>query len=166
MAVRFDRTLAYRNKNPLNIRYVNSVKWQRQIGNGGGFVEFESFSWGYRAAVIILRNYQLRGLKTISQIISTWAPRSENNTVAYIKTVLESMNGVFRTPSQGGLEPYTAESVINLKDREEVKNLLLAMSKVEMGATTAAQQHFLRRYAYIGYDMAVTQVGFFNGIKY
>ena len=76
------------------------------------------------------------------------------------------MNGVFRTPSQGGLEDYTAESVINLKDREEVKNLLLAMSKVEMGATTAAQQHFLRHYAYIGYDMAVTTNGFFNGIKY
>lgn len=165
MAVRFERTLAYRNKNPLNIRCVRSVNWQGMIGNGGGFVEFLSFSLGYRAAVIILRNYHLRGIKTISQIISTWAPRSENNTVEYIHVVLDYMNGVFRLPSQGGLEDYTAESVIHLKDREEVKNLLLAMSKVEMGATTAPQLHFLRHFAYIGYDMAVTTNGFFNGIK-
>ena len=163
MGERFERTVAYRNHNPLNIRYVNTVKWQGQIGNGGGFVHFSTFSEGYRAAVRILRSYRLRGIKTISQIISTWAPRSENNTVAYIKAVVDYMNGVFRLPSQGGCEAYTAESVINLKDREEVKHLLMAMTKVEMGAN-AAQLHALRMFITIGYDMAVTSKDFFKGI--
>ncbi len=165
MEDRFEKSLAYRNKNPLNIR-DNGTKWQGWQGREKGFVIFSSFSMGYRAAVKILRSYHLRGIKTIGGIIRTWAPSQENDTEKYLRVVLEYMNGVFRTPSQGGLEDYTAESVINLKDREEVKNLLLAMSKVEMGATTAAQQHFLRHYAYIGYDMAVTTNGFFNGIKY
>lgn len=159
MEDRFDRTLAVRNKNPLNIRYVNTVKWQGQTGNGGGFVTFSSFEKGYRAAVRILRSYRLRGLKTISQIISTWAPRSENNTVAYIKAVVDYMNGVFAWDKR----EYTAESEINLKDREEVKNLLMAMTKVETGAN-AAQLHYLRQYIYIGYDLAVTSKDFFKGI--
>ena len=159
MGERFERTLAFRNKNPLNIRYVNTVKWQGQVGNGSGFVAFSSFSWGYRAAVRILRNYRLRGIKTISQIISTWAPRSENNTVAYIKTVLDYMNGVFRWDA----DEYTAESEIRLRDREEVKYLLMAMTKVEMGAN-AAQLHAMRMFITIGYDMAVTSKDFFKGI--
>ena len=159
MATQFERTVAYRNHNPLNIRYVKTIKWQGQIGNGGGFVHFSTFSEGYRAAVRILRNYRLRGIKTISQIISTWAPRSENNTVAYIKSVLDFMNGVFRWET----DEYTAESEINLRDREEVKNLLMAMTKVEMGAN-AAQLHALRMFITIGYDMAVTSKDFFKGI--
>lgn len=159
MAGRFERTVAYRNHNPLNIRYVNTVKWQGQIGNGGGFVSFNSFEMGYRAAVRTLRSYRLRGLKTISQIISTWAPRSENNTVAYIKAVVDYMNGVFRTQ----YVEFTPESVIDLRDREEVKNLLMAMTKVEMGAN-AAQLHYMRQYIYIGYDLAVTSKDFFKGI--
>lgn len=159
MGERFERTIAFRNKNPLNIRYVNTVKWQGQIGNGGGFVSFNSFEMGYRAAVRTLRSYRLRGIKTISQIISTWAPRSENNTVAYIKAVVDYMNGVFRTQ----YVEITPESVIDLRDREEVKNLLMAMTRVEMGAS-AAQLHYLRQYIYIGYDIAVTTKDFFKGI--
>lgn len=159
MGERFERTLAYRNKNPLNIRYVNTVKWQGQVGNGGGFVSFVSFEMGYRTAVKILRSYRLRGIKTISQIISRWAPRSENNTVAYIKAVVDYMNGVFRTQ----YVEFTPESVIDLRDREEMKNLLMAMTKVEMGAG-AAQLHFMRHYIYIGYDIAVTTKDFFKGI--
>ena len=159
MGERFERTLAYRNKNPLNIRYVNTIKWQGQTGNGGGFVTFETFSFGYRAAVRILRNYRLRGIKTISQIISTWAPRSENNTVAYIKAVVDFMNGVFRWET----DEYTADSEIKLRDREEVKHLLMAMTKVEMGAN-AAQLHAMRMFITIGYDMAATSKDFFKGI--
>ena len=46
-------------------------------------------------------------------------------------------------------------------DREEVVNLLMAMTKVEMGAN-AAQLHSLRGDAEWGYDMAVTEPNFFK----
>ena len=154
---KFDHSTPYLNRNPLNIRYSKSVKWQKQTGMFKGFVRFESFQWGYRAAVKILRSYHLRGIRSIGAIIETWAPSSENDTKAYTKIVLDYLNGVW------AIEPpeYCAKTQINLKDREEVVNLLMAMTKVEMGAN-AAQLHSLRGDAEWGYDMAVTEPGFFR----
>lgn len=154
---RFERTLAYRNRNPLNIRYSKNVKWQGQDGEEGGFVKFGSFSFGYRAAVKILRSYAKRDIKSIGKIIETWAPQTENNTKAYVKAVLDYLNGVF------AIEPkeYCARTQINLRDREEVINLLMAMTRVEMGAN-AAQLHDMKRWAYVGYDLAVTANNFFR----
>ena len=154
---KFDHSTPYLNRNPLNIRYSKSVKWQKQTGMFKGFVRFESFQWGYRAAVKILRSYHLRGIRSIGAIIGTWAPSSENDTKAYTKTVLDYLNGVW------AIEPpeYCAKTQINLKDREEVINLLMAMTKVEMGAN-AAQLHSLRGDAEWGYDRAVTEPGFFR----
>lgn len=163
MSIPFNRTLAFRNKNPLNIRYSKSIKWQGQDGAQGGFVKFMDFYWGYRAAVKILRKYQQRGCYTIQGIISRWAPPSENQTDKYIKSVLDYMNCVFRLPSQGDAE-YCARTRLNLKDREAVVNLLMAMTKVEMGANTA-QLHDLRGSAEWGYDKAVTSPNFFEGIS-
>lgn len=37
--------------------------------------------------VRILRSYGRRGVNTLSEAISTWAPPSENNTAAYIAAV-------------------------------------------------------------------------------
>ena len=158
--VYFNETLAYRNCNPLNIRYDRKTNWfGSKLKGHGGFVVFAAFSFGYRAAVMILRSYRKRGIKTMGAIIETWAPRSENNTVEYIKAVVDYMNGVFRTQ----YVEFTPESVIDLRDREEVKNLLMAMTKVEMGAN-AAQLYAMRQFIYIGYDMAVTSKDFFKGI--
>ena len=154
--IAFNRRLPYVNRNPLNIRYSNKVKWQGQEGQNKGFVVFNSFSMGYRAAVKILRSYHLRRIRTLGAIIETWAPRSENNTVAYIKAVEQ-----FMSPRQS--EPYVVDSTtkIDLKNRTLVVQLLLAMTKVEMGAN-AAQVHSMRTYAEMGYDMAVTTPGFFR----
>lgn len=159
----FCRTIAFRNRNPLNIRKTNIVKWKGEKGEEKGFVKFDGFANGYRAAVKILRSYNLRGIKTIGAIIKTWAPESENDTKAYIRDVLDYMNGVFRLPSEGGCEEYCARTQINLRDREEVKNLLMAMTRIEMGAN-AAQLHELRGMAYLGYDLAATDEGFYRGI--
>ena len=179
---KFDHSTPYLNRNPLNIRYSKSVKWQKQTGMFKGFVRFESFQWGYRAAVKILRSYHLRGIRSIRDIISTWAPPTENNTEAYIANVVNFVrnaslrNGAStyenenpnhnpnkKSPCRGDLEglEYCARTQINLKDREEVINLLMAMTKVEMGAN-AAQLHSLRGDAEWGYDMAVTEPNFFK----
>ena len=153
----FDQTLAYVNMNPLNIRFDKKTNWfGSRLKDRRGFVQFAAFSYGYRAAVMILRSYAKRGLKTVPQIIETWAPRSENDTEAYIKTVLFNL-------SERQSEPYTvtADTEIDLKNRELVLQLLLSMTKVEMGAN-AAQVHSLRPYAELGYDLAVTTKDFFK----
>ncbi|MBO5613498.1 MAG: hypothetical protein J5905_03230 [Prevotella sp.] len=160
MSEKIKRTLAYRNRNPLNIRKSNIVRWQGQTGDEGGFVRFRGFESGYRAAVKILRSYNLRGIKTIGAIIKTWAPESENDTKAYVRDVLDYMNGVFRLPSHGGCEEYCARTQINLRDREEVVNLLMAMTRIEMGAN-AAWIHDLKPLAEVGYDLATTSKDFF-----
>ena len=153
----FDQTLAYVNMNPLNIRFDRKTNWfGSRLKDRKGFVQFAAFSYGYRAAVMILRSYAKRGLKTVPQIIETWAPRSENDTEAYIKTVLFNL-------SERQSEPFTvtADTEIDLKNRELVLQLLLSMTKVEMGAN-AAQVHSLRPYAELGYDLAVTTKDFFK----
>ena len=121
-----------------------------------GFVQFAAFSFGYRAVVMILRSYRKRGIKTMGAIIETWAPRSENNTVAYIKTVLDNL-------SERQSEPYTVNenTEIDLRNRELVVQLLLSMTRVEMGAN-AAQVHSMRTYAELGYDLAVSSPKFFG----
>ena len=155
--IEFNRTLAYRNRNPLNIRYSKTVTWLKQVGEEKGFVKFQGFSYGYRAAVKILRSYHLRDIRSIGKIIETWAPQSENNTAAYTKSVLSYLNGVFAVEQK----EYCARTQINLSDREEVVNLLMAMTRVEMGANVA-QLHDFKSSAYAGYDLAVTAQGFFD----
>lgn len=52
------------------------------------FCQFESFFYGYRAALILLsRTYKRRGWTTIEKIIQRFAPAPENNVEAYIEYV-------------------------------------------------------------------------------
>lgn len=82
-----------RNNNPLNIRKGSNWKGERPVQTDRAFEEFESMTYGIRAGFIILRKYMTgyNGLtekfNTIEKIISRWAPKSENNTQAYIDQV-------------------------------------------------------------------------------
>lgn len=84
-------TRGYRNHNPLNIR-----KGQQWLGLTQGkdqdFCSFSSPEYGYRAAWIIMHTYYRKGYNTIEKIISRWAPRTENNTEAYVKFVCHEAN--------------------------------------------------------------------------
>ena len=76
---------------------------------------------GYRAAMRLLQNYQrLYGLRTLRQIISRWAPPSENDTRGYINTVCY-------------LTKWDAERALQLKQKEQMIPLVSAMSQVENG---------------------------------
>lgn len=82
------KTRGIRNNNPGNIRWDGQTQWQGQVGaDSADFVIFDTPVYGVRAMVRILRSYQSRGIVTMGQIVSTWAPPSENNTEAYIKSV-------------------------------------------------------------------------------
>lgn len=80
------------NSNPGNIRESDNdrTQWvgERPTNDDKAFEEFVSPEYGIRALAKILMNYRTRyGLKTIRQIISRWAPATENDTEAYIQSV-------------------------------------------------------------------------------
>ena len=77
-----------RNNNPGNIRLSND-KWQglRAEQTDSAFFQFVDPVYGIRAMARIIDNYKKRGINTLAQIISTWAPSIENNTQSYINHV-------------------------------------------------------------------------------
>lgn len=78
--------LGIRNNNPLNIRIGND--WVGEgVADNNQFEGFISPEYGIRAGVKILQSYQRRGMDTLAEIISTWAPPNENNTQQYIVSV-------------------------------------------------------------------------------
>lgn len=82
-----------RNNNPGNIRHSSS-KWQGMAvqQTDTNFVQFVAPEYGIRALAKLLGNYYTRdGLNTVRQIISKYAPSSENNTDAYASAVARSL---------------------------------------------------------------------------
>ena len=88
-----------RNNNPGNLRASDRYSWQGQVGvDADGFVIFDRWQAGMRALMINLRNQQnIHGLDTVADIITKYAPPSENDTAAYIGAVSNAL-GV--TPGQ------------------------------------------------------------------
>ena len=78
-----------RNNNPGNIRY-NGTGWQGLANppSDGAFCIFTEAKFGIRALATILRNYKCKyGICAVSGIIGRFAPSSENDTAAYIRSV-------------------------------------------------------------------------------
>ena len=114
-------TRGLRNCNPLNIRRVAGTRWKGQSSFQGDkdFVQFERMEWGIRAAFVLLRTYSIKyKANCIQDIISRWAPPSENDTEKYIKNVC-LWSGL------GGLQRLT---------EEDWPKLVLAMARQECGA--------------------------------
>lgn len=110
-----------RNNNPLNIRI--GCSWQGEVDSptDSEFEQFISMKWGLRAGFVLLRRYINRyGLRTIRDIISRWAPASENNTDAYISKVCS-------------LVGRTEMEELAFEDSTTMCNLVSAMAKVETG---------------------------------
>lgn len=111
-----------RNCNPGNIR-VTKDKWQglRSVQTDREFFQFVEMKWGYRALVRTLQNYRrIHGCYTITDFITRWAPSSENNTLAYIKSVCFQLG----VPSV---------YVPDVDDRDTMCALAAAISKHENG---------------------------------
>ena len=71
--------------NIFNIR-AGRAQWLGMTGTCKGFVEFETREHGIRAWLVLMRNYRRRyGCRTIRQIVTRFAPPSENNTERYIR---------------------------------------------------------------------------------
>lgn len=83
--------LGIANRNPLNIRYIKANHWlglHPQTPNVKGFCHFTAPAYGFRAAIILIKNYMKKyGCVTPEDIIRRWAPPTENNTELYIACV-------------------------------------------------------------------------------
>lgn len=96
-------TRGERNNNPLNIRRVAGIHWrgEARTQHDPAFVQFEDITWGVRAALKLLRTYRDKYAATsIKEIITRWAPPTENKTDDYIAAVC-------RLTSFGGNERLT-----------------------------------------------------------
>lgn len=90
-----------RNNNPGNLRFIARNPWLGQLRDDGeGYGVYSSLPLGVRAAGRQLLAYQQRGINTVRQIISTWAPRSENDTAAYIAAVSSAL----RVPADAAID--------------------------------------------------------------
>ncbi len=80
-----------RNNNPGNIKL--GIHWKgEEIGLDKTFEAFTSIEWGIRAIYKILDAYSKKyGINTIKDVISRYAPSSENKTDLYIKSVIKYM---------------------------------------------------------------------------
>lgn len=79
-----------RNNNPGNL-VLTSIKWQGKIpldlNKDGRFEQFQNIIWGSRALILDLSNDIKKGQDTISELITSFAPRNENDTDKYIQFV-------------------------------------------------------------------------------
>ena len=78
-----------RNRNPGNIRR-SAVRYKGETeSDDAAFKTFASTAWGYRAMFVLLHTYRVRHrIATLRGMIARWAPPSENDTDAYLRTVV------------------------------------------------------------------------------
>ena len=124
------KTRGLRNNNPLNIRRSKD-SWQgaRAEQTDKAFVQFKTMAYGYRAAWKTLESYwkyfhDLPKPFNVRNIITRWAPPTENDTENYIRTVLK-LSGL------GGNENFPQPSRATGYERLEL--LIRAMTTMECG---------------------------------
>jgi hypothetical protein len=111
-----------RNSNPLNVRPGQPYEGLGTPSQQGGFCNFSTPVWGFRA---VFRNFITkhdRGVRSVRALVSEWAPPTDNNdTEAYIASVCKSAD----------LKP---DDVIELKSWPVASAVCYAMTQVETGA--------------------------------
>lgn len=115
--------MALNFNNPGNIEKTAGTYWQGAIypGDSTRFVTFESQPFGYRALFKVIQTKIIRGLTTISDIINSYAPPSDNNpTESYINYV-SSVTGIDRNRP------------LNSLNYDEIFKIGHAMSRFETG---------------------------------
>lgn len=103
-----------RNCNPGNIRR-SRVRYEGEVtpSQDAEFKQFESMAYGYRAIFVLLYTYQHRhGLNCIATMLGRYAPKNENDTLAYITAVAVrsgvSPNGRITTTNGDVMVPIVA----------------------------------------------------------
>lgn len=117
--------------NPLNIRRTGTGQWVGETtlrARPGAFCRFSDMKYGFRAAFYLLKKYYERyHLMSVGQIITRWAPPTENDTTAYIDFVVAEMKRRWRDIGPTTELPHPAD------DKEVWIELATAMAKMESG---------------------------------
>lgn len=114
-------TSGYKGCNPLNVR-ASSDKWRGSIGQSdNGYVIFSTPMDGIRVAATVIKNYGTKyGINTVRDIVSRYAPASENPTDDYIANVCKGTG-------------YQPDEKLDTKNPEVLKKLVTAMMRQEIG---------------------------------
>ena len=119
-----------RNNNPLNIcRSTDRWEGAREEQKDKSFVQFKTMAYGYRAAWKTLQSYYNRFCAqsrafTVRNIIDRWAPPKENDTEAYVHSVM-------RLSSIGGKENLLPPE--NVDSYGRLSKMIAAMTCIECG---------------------------------
>ena len=117
-----DAPRGIRNNNPGNIE--KGENWQGLAADQSSDSRFAVFSepvWGVRALARVLSVYRNRdglpglggpGVDTIREVLSRWAPDSENNTESYIQAVANEMQVSDRVALQPNDYPALIKAII------------------------------------------------------
>ena len=110
-----------RLNNPTNLRHSSS-KWQgaAPIQDDPEFVRYISVEYGFRSATRTLLTYEKRGHNTVAEIVSHWAPSTENDTEKYIADVCNWTG-------------FDRDQILDIDDCETTLPLLRAMARKETG---------------------------------
>ena len=117
-----------RNNNPGNLR-ISGSRWQGKIptsqNTDGAFEQFIDMPSGIRALAKTLRTYyHTHGLRSVRQIVSRWAPPSENPTAKYVEYVAK----------RAGVSP---DQPININDPALLTNITAGIIQFENGAAAS-----------------------------
>lgn len=118
-----------RNRNPGNIRR-SGVRYKGECARStdSEFRQFESMEWGYRAMFVLLHTYSRRhGCRTLRDMISRYAPPSENDTEAYIRRVAAATH-------------IGADEPLDTLDGNAMTAVVAAMSEVENGTEAVRRE--------------------------
>ena len=118
-----------RKNNPGNIRRgIERYRGEIVPSNDPAFRQFVSMEYGYRAMFVTIRTYITKHkLTTVGEIISRWAPPSENNTLGYIKAVCKHA-------------ALADVSTIDPRNSSQMQRLISAISRVENGEEADPEQ--------------------------
>lgn len=110
-----------RNNNAGNIR-ISKTRYLGEVvpSSDRAFKQFKTMAWGYRAVFVLLDSYFRKGLVTLRQMITRYAPPNENDTESYIRHVAQ--NAV--------VDP---DAPLDVNDRNVMVLVVAAISKVENG---------------------------------
>jgi hypothetical protein len=129
--------LGIRLNNPLNIR--RGLEWRglAPVQSHAQFCEFVEPIYGIRAgARILFTYYRDHGIRTIEDIVSRWAPPEENDTEAYIESIVKQ-TGYARDMLMAFTGPSTITVLLRAMIRQEVGSMPYLDAVVEDGASLA-----------------------------
>jgi hypothetical protein len=130
-------TRGERNNNPGNIRISPSAWRGKAASEDPDFESFDTAENGIRALAKLLIVYQRRhGCRTVRQIVTRWAPPTENATAAYVVDVARAL-GVAPDAAVECTQPAVLAALARAIIRHENGRCIYDAATVQRGCAAA-----------------------------